>query len=363
MREKLLKEVKRVVVKIGTKLLVDERGRLDPLRVGALASELAWVWHSGREVVLVSSGAIVAGLECLGLKKRPKELPRLQAAAAIGQGQLMHFYHNAFSKHGIQIAQILLTAEDLKERRRHVNIKNTFEALLSQKIIPIVNENDTVSVDEIKFGDNDQLSALVANLMKADLLVILTDKDGFLKDAHVVPLVLEIDPDLEASAHKAKDWKGIGGMQTKLQAARVMMRSGELMMIANGLKKGILGDIFEYQTVGTLFVPQRQRLSGKKRWIAHFVEPQGALILDEGAVSAVCKKGKSLLAPGICEVRGSFRSGDIVSLLDMHEHEVARGVIHYSSNDLERFVSAYLQKGASVLKIKEVIHRDELVIL
>ncbi len=360
MREKFLKSVKRVVVKVGTKLLVDEKGCLNSTSIERIAGELAWLSKLGKEVVLVSSGAIVAGLESLGLKKRPKELPRLQAAAAIGQGQLMHFYHQAFSKHDLRIAQILLTAEDLKERRRHINIKNTFESLLSENVIPIVNENDTVSVDEIKFGDNDQLSALVANLIKSDLLIILTDKDGFLKEGEVVSFVGEIGKDLESHALQAKDWKGIGGMQTKLQAARIVMRSGELMMIANGLKKGVLREIFEYQPVGTLFAPKREKLSGKKRWIAHFVKPQGTLILDDGAVSAICEKEKSLLIPGIREVRGSFSTGDTVNLLNLAGQEIARGVIHCSSDELGKMMN---KSKDHLKKIKEIIHRDELVIL
>lgn len=360
MRHGILNEVKRVVIKVGAKLLVNEHGRLDPERMDHVVNEAAWVHQTGRDVIFVTSGAIVAGLESLGLQKRPKDLPKLQAAAAIGQGQLMHLYQNAFSKCGIRIAQVLLTSEDLKERRRHLNAKNTFEALLTQRIIPVVNENDTVAVDEIKFGDNDQLSALVANLVRADLLVLLTDQDGFLKDGAVVPTIFEIDKELEMYAHKAGDWKGIGGMQSKLEAGRIMMRSGEVMIIANGLKKGTLESIFKDEPVGTLFIPKRGKMSGRKRWIAHFIRPHGILVLDEGAVVAVRDKGKSLLAPGIIEVKGSFRVGDTVRLLDQKDREIARGLINYLDEDLKKFVGKTKEER---LKIPEVIHRNNLVIL
>ena len=360
MRSGVLNKVKRVVVKVGTKLLVNERGRLDPARINQIVEEIAGIHRSGREIILVTSGAIVAGLESLGLQKRPKNLPYLQAAAAIGQGQLMHFYQSAFSRCDVLIAQILLTGEDLKERRRHLNAKNTFEALLDQKVIPIVNENDTVAVDEIKFGDNDQLSALVANLVQADLLIILTDQDGFLKDGQVVPMVFEIDKELEMYVHRSKDWKGVGGMQSKLDAARIVMRSGELMMIANGLKKGTLEKIFHDAPVGTLFIPKGKKMPGRKRWIAHFVKPQGDLVLDEGAVMAIRDKRKSLLAPGIIEIRGSFRVGDTVRLIDRKDQEIARGLVNYPDEDLKKAIGKTKEER---LKILEVIHRDNLVIL
>ena len=365
MHRKHLKDAGRIVVKIGSKSLVDENGRLDLQKIEGLAQELSWAHQSGREVILVSSGAIVAGLESLGLKERPKDLPQLQAAAAIGQGQLMHLYQIAFSKQNIQIAQVLLTAEDLKERRRHLNAKNTFEALLSQKVIPIVNENDTVAVEEIRFGDNDQLSALVANLVKADLLVLLTDQDGFLKDGSVVDIVFKIDKDLESLAHQAKDWKGIGGMQTKLNAAKVMMRSGEFMLIANSSSKGVMQKILNGESVGTLFIPQGTKMPGKKRWIAHFVAPKGVLRVDDGAAAAICERGRSLLAPGIIEIEGVFESGDTVSVCNARDEEIARGIIHYSHEELKTL----LEKKAvgkifdSEQKKEEVIHRDNLVIL
>lgn len=365
MRHELLKQVKRVVVKVGTKLLVNETGRLDVERIAHLADELKWLFESGREILLVTSGAIVAGLEALGLSRRPKDLPKLQAAAAIGQGKLMHLYQEAFTQRGVRIAQVLLTAEDLKERKRHLNAKNTLEALLSERVLPIVNENDTVATEEIKFGDNDQLSALVSNLIQADLLMLLTDQDGFLRGGEVIPNVFKIDEELESLAHHAKDWKGIGGMKSKLEAAKIMMRSGELMMIANGFKKDIFQQIFSGGKdgflnegrceTGTLFIPRNGKMSGRKRWIAHFLKPQGTLVIDDGAVAAICEKGKSLLAPGILRVEGKFSSGQTVRLCDLHQHEVARGLVNYSSEDLKTVVTRR-DEGLA-------IHRDNLVIL
>lgn len=356
-----MKKVKRVVVKVGTKLLVDAEGRLSHGRMNQLVRELDWLLKSGREVVLVSSGAIVTGLEALGMKRRPRALPELQAAAAIGQGLLLHLYQEIFSRYKIRIAQVLLTREDLKERHRHLNAKNTFEALLGEHVLPIVNENDTVAVEEIKFGDNDQLSALVTDLVQAELLVILTDQDGFLKEGSVVPMVFEINEDLQRAAHRANDWKGVGGMQSKLEAARMLMRSGAMMLIANGHQKGIMEMIFQDHRGGSLFVPKGRRLSGKKRWIAHFVKPQGSLILDEGAVAAICKQGKSLLAPGIVEVRGSFKAGETVSILDAQAIEVARGLVAYDADTLREMKKNIL--GGSAASFKEVIHRNNLVIL
>ncbi|MBI1870261.1 MAG: glutamate 5-kinase [Chlamydiae bacterium] len=361
-RKKLLNGAKRIVVKVGTKLLVNAQGHLDQVRMTQLVEELRWLVESGYETILVSSGAIVTGLEALGLSKRPKELPKLQAAAAIGQGLLMHLYQETFSKHGVQIAQVLLTAQDLEERRRHLNAKNTFEALLAKKVVPIVNENDTVAVDEIKFGDNDQLSALVANLVHADLLIILTDQEGFLKNGDVVRTIFEINEEIETWAHRANDWKGIGGMQSKLEAARMMMRSGESMMIANGFTKDILKMIFRGEEVGTFFISKNVKMSGKKRWIAHFVRPKGGLVLDEGAIEAVCQKRRSLLLPGILDIRGIFKKRDAVSLFDEKRYEVGRGEVAYSSEELKGMIEEKGKKNSKKAP-SEVIHRDHLVIL
>lgn len=365
MRRGILKNIRRLVVKVGTKLLVNERGRLDPLRIDHIAAELASACRLGIEVVLVTSGAIVAGLECLGYRSRPKDLPKLQAAAAIGQGQLMHLYQGAFSKHERVIAQILLTWEDLKERRRHVNARNTFGALLAQGVIPIVNENDTVSVEEIKFGDNDELSALVASLIGADLLVLLTDQEGFLRDGEVVHTIFEIDGDIEQWAHRERDWKGTGGMRAKLSAARMMMRSGEFMVIANGYHKGVIENILDDRKTGTLFVPKGLKMSGKKRWIAHFVKPLGILTLDSGAVTAILEQGRSLLMPGVRSAQGSFHRGDTVSLCNEAGKEVARGLVNYTSEEVIEF-SANMkepQTKNAVRQRREVVHRNNLVIL
>ena len=364
MRQGLLSKAKRIVVKVGTKLLVDEKGRLDRTQVDAIAQELNDVKALDKEVILVTSGAIVVGLEALGLQKRPKLLPQLQAAAAIGQSRLMHFYQEAFNKRNLLIAQVLLTAEDLKERKRHINAKNTFESLLSHGVIPIVNENDTVAVDEIKFGDNDQLSALVANLVKADLLILLTDQDGFLKDGSVVHTVFEVDDSVRQAAGLARDWKGTGGMRAKLDAGKIMMRSGEFMVIGNGLVRGILSKILRDEEVGTLFIPKSGRMSGRKRWIAHFSRTQGALTLDEGAVRAVRDRLKSVLLPGIVDLSGHFEEGDTVSILDHLGNEIARGVTNYSEKKLQQWVRMDKTSAWECGMPKtEVVHRDNLVLL
>lgn len=364
MRTGFLSKIKRVVIKVGTKLLVNEKGRLDGSRVEVIAEELKDAKLSNREVVLVTSGAIVVGLESLGLSQRPKELPFLQAAAAIGQSRLMHYYQEAFNRRDQLIAQVLLTAEDLKDRRRHINARNTFESLLSHGVIPIVNENDTVAVDEIKFGDNDQLSALVSNLIKADLLIILTDQDGFLKDGSVLSTVFEIGEHIRQAAGESRDWKGTGGMQSKLNAARIMMRSGECMVIANGRTRGIVKDILQGDEVGTLFVPKREKMSGKKRWIAHFAKANGRLVLDAGAVTAIRDKSRSLLLPGVKEVMGHFSAGDTVGVYDEQGHEVARGIVNYSEKDLHKRLGTDKNPTQKTGSLKtEVIHRDNLVLL
>lgn len=363
MRSEFLKNVNRIVVKVGTKLLVNSSGHLETDRFKHVARELCWLQLMGKRPILVSSGAIVAGLEILGIKGRPEDLPMLQAAAAVGQGQLMHHYQMAFHDEGIKIAQILLTAEDLKERRRHLNAKNTFEALLEQNVIPIVNENDTVAVDEIKFGDNDQLSALVSNLVSADLLTILTDQKGFLKDGQVIHTVFEINKELENHAHAASDWKGVGGMQAKLNAARILMRSGEYMLIADGRQKNLFEMIFKGEEVGTLFVPKGKKLSGKKKWIAHFIHPQGTLILDQGAVAAIRDRAKSLLIPGVQAVKGAFDSGDVVHVCDGEENEIARGIVNYGADELKKILKQARTVESKKQALGEVVHRDNLVIL
>ncbi len=338
LRQQLLAPVRRIVVKVGTGLLTDERNRLAPSRIAALAGQVAALREQKREVLLVSSGAIAAGMAELSLTTRPKQLRELQAAAAIGQGKLMTLYDAAFGKHGLGVAQILLTHDDLKNRDRHLNARNTLETLLARGIVPIINENDTVAVDEIKFGDNDQLGALTATLIDADLLIILSHVEGLLDAGKkVIPVVPEITPDIQALAGGTDRITSVGGMKSKIEAARIVTRSGIPMIIAN-----VLTGIMAGEEVGTIFLPKTGKLESRKRWIAFFQKPAGILVVDDGARAALCDGGKSLLAKGVVRTEGKAAVGDVVSIQDAKGVEFARG----------------LMREGSV-----VVHRDDLVIL
>ncbi|MDP8219415.1 MAG: glutamate 5-kinase, partial [Candidatus Theseobacter exili] len=290
-RRSLMKDVKILVIKVGTRVLATDAGTLDEERISALVREIAQICNNGIKVVLVSSGAITAGIGIIGLKNKPKTLPDKQAAAAVGQSRLMEVYNRVFDESGMISAQILLTAEDLNERRRHLNARNTLVTLLSHGIVPVVNENDTVSVDEIRFGENDRLSALVAQLIQADLLLILSDVDGLMSadpthggESMLISCVESVDDSIrsmagDASAHGV----GTGGMRTKLEAAQIVTRAGETMVVANGRKDGVITAVLSGKDEGTLFLPKTGRLSGKKRWLAFFARPNGMISIDKGA--------------------------------------------------------------------------------
>jgi len=338
LRHELLAGARRVVVKVGTGLLTDDAHRLSPQRVAALVAQLAALREPKRQVLLVSSGAIAAGMAELGLTARPKQLHELQAAAAIGQGKLMALYDAAFGKHGLSVAQILLTHDDLENRDRHLNARNTLETLLARGIVPIINENDTVAVDEIKFGDNDQLGALTATLIDAELLIILSHVEGLLDAGKkVIPVVPEITHDIQALAGGTDRVTSVGGMKSKIEAARIVTRSGIPMIIAN-----VLTGIMAGEEVGTIFLPKAGKLESRKRWIAFFQKPVGILVVDDGARAALCDGGKSLLAKGVVRTEGKAAVGDVVSIQDAKGVEFARGL---------------MREGGVV------VHRDDLVIL
>jgi len=358
MRSKLIKDITRIVVKFGTGVLTDSRKQPDLTQMEQLAAQIAEQRRAGKELVLVSSGAVGAGMGVLGHSRRPTDLDELQACAAVGQSRLMAIYEKLFAAFGLAVAQILLTHEDLQHHERHLNARNTLLTLLRHGVIPIINENDVVSFTELKFGDNDKLSALVASLLPADLLVILTTVDGVVEDfgqvgARTIPTVERIDSGLEKMAGGTTSSTAVGGMVSKLEAARIAMRSGIPLVIASGRKKRSLERVVSGQEEGTLFVPHPTRLRGRKRWIAFFHHPQGTLFVDAGAKKAIRENGKSLLPPGISRSEGEFAAGEVVRICDRDGTEFARGIAAFGAEEVRE----------RKLKRVEVVHRDNLVIL
>lgn len=360
-----LRKARRVVVKVGTSSLTRDDGRLEPKHVEGLVEELCALLESGREIVCVTSGAIAAGLGPLGLEKRPKDMPTLQAAAAVGQSHLMDAYATAFESRGRACGQVLVTRSDFLHRQQYVNAQNTFQRLLALGAVPVVNENDTVSTDEIKFGENDLLAALVANLVKADVLVMLSDVDG-LHDGRDGPVIGEVDditPAIEALAGGSASSLGSGGMRSKLDAARIASASGVPVVIA-GFGPGALKRVLDGEAVGTLFHAHPSRLTSRKAWIGYATTPRGRVVVDDGARAAVVERNRSLLAAGVKSVEGSFQPGDAVEIVDENGRAIARGLVGFSSDELQRIVgmdSAGVSK--EVGDAREVVHRDELVVL
>ncbi len=373
-RKAILAKARRVVIKIGSAVLTSSDQGLDHTRIERLVSDISSIMGQGREVILVSSGAIAAGLAKLGLKKT-KNMPLSvkQAAASVGQSGLMWTYEKVFASHGRKVAQVLLTREDLSNRTRFLNARNTIQTLLDYGVVPIINENDTVSVDEIKFGDNDNLSGMVAHLSDAGLLVILSDIDGFYTadprldpSAELIPLVEKVTTELERGAGDAQTPVGTGGMRSKIMTAKKVGAIGIPMAIVNGKKNGTLLALFEGREIGTLFLPRPDRQDSRKHWIAYTVCSSGRVVVDNGAREALTQKGKSLLPGGVVKVDGNFKIGDCVSCSDIEGNVFARGLAKYSSSDLDRIKGLKTSQIASVLGHKdydEVIHRDDLVIL
>ncbi|MBI4511463.1 MAG: glutamate 5-kinase [Deltaproteobacteria bacterium] len=369
MRSQYLSKARRVVVKIGSRLL-----RESPVgRPAAIADEIAALRKErGLEATVVSSGAIALGMRVMGLAKRPDELPRLQATAAVGQGQLMQNWERAFGAHGIPVGQVLLTHDDVAERERFLSARHALRALHEFGAVPIINENDTVAVEEIKFGDNDRLAALACNLVSADALILLTDVDG-LHDADPraggkrIPLVVDIDREaFPVAGGAAQGGVGTGGMASKVQAAKIAARSGVPTVVAPGGKPGVVREILEGGDLGTLFVPTSAKLASRKHWIAFAQRPSGAVIVDEGARKALAEHGKSLLPSGIIEVRGSFSMGEAISVVGGDGVEFARGLARYGSDEIDRIRGKRSTDIEQVLGYKyldEVIHRDDLVLL
>jgi glutamate 5-kinase len=357
-RRDLLADVSRIVVKLGTGVLTDERKQPDLAQMEQLVAQVAQQRQAGKEVLLVTSGAVGAGMGALGYEKRPAELAELQACAAVGQSRLMGTYGSLFSRFGLHVAQVLLTHEDLEDHDRHLNARNTLVTLLERGVVPIINENDAVSFTELKFGDNDKLSALVACLLPADLLVILTTVDGVIENygqpgARTIPTIERLDPSLEREAGGTLSATAVGGMISKIQAAKIVVRAGIPLVIAMGRKHDVLARVVSAEPEGTIFVPRPNKLKGRKRWIAFFHHPKGMLVVDEGAKRALREQGKSLLPPGVVRCEGEFAAGEVVRLCDPDGTEFARGISGFA---------AHIIRAGQVART-ELIHRDNLVIL
>ena len=372
-RKKILGKARRIVVKVGSSILASVDKGLHYEVFSRLTKEISDLKRQGCEIVLVSSGAIAAGMEKLGYKIRPQDITQKQATAAVGQTRLMNIYEDYFSRYQQMVAQVLLTHDDLSHRRRFLNARNTLLTLLGLGIIPIINENDTVAVDEIKFGDNDNLSALITNLIGADLLIILTDIDGLCdSDPRVNPnakcifLVEDIDRDTNGIVGQTKNEMSVGGMISKIEAARKASRFGIPTVVARGTKDGILHQILKGKETGTLILPKGAALSSRKHWIAFNPRPKGDLIVDEGAKKAVVQRGKSLLPSGVVRIKGSFDRGDLVTCVGPRGKEFARGLVNYSASELEKIKglrSVQIETALGYKYSDEVIHRDDLVVL
>jgi glutamate 5-kinase len=391
-RQEIIASAHTLVVKIGTGVLTRPNASLDVERIYSLVEEVHKILETGRKVVIVSSGAIGAGIGQLKLAKRPTDLPHLQAAASVGQSYLMRAYDEALRRHGYHAAQILLTAADFEDRARYLNVRNTIVTLFDYKSIPIINENDTVSVDEIRFGDNDRLAAMVTNLLRAPLLVILSVVDGLytadpgktrrarkgmpdggkllppLATHHaptLISTVESVDDRIFDLAGASKSELGTGGMSTKLQAAQMCTRAGESVWIVGGKRHGALSDVMAGRTIGTLFLPQGGALTSRKRWIGLTVRPRGRYVVDAGARRAIERGGKSLLPIGVVEVVGNFEPGDVVTVSDLAGVEFARGLTNYSADDarsIKGLRTNQIRSTLGTLPYDEVVHRDNLVV-
>jgi glutamate 5-kinase len=362
------------VVKVGTRVLTQADGLLNQDRIATLCEELHQVMESGRRVVLVSSGAVGAGMGQLGLKKRPTDLSHLQAVAAIGQTNLVEAYDRELRRHGRHAAQILLVADDLDHRTRYLNIRNTILTLLEYNAVPIINENDTVSVDELKttFGDNDRLAAMVTNLIRAPLLVLLSDVQGLYNGdpvhatSQIIPTVARLDDSIWSYVRDEATGLSKGGMASKLEAARIATTAGENVIIASGREPGTLKKIMAGETVGTLFTAQGQSVRSWKRWIGFTAQPRGKLTLDDGARRAVESQGRSLLAIGVLDSGGDFKKGDVVALCDQSGVEFARGLTNYTAAEIGKIKGQKTENIRAILgssAYDEVIHRDNMAVI
>ena len=372
-RKTIVDPVKRVVIKIGSGALTTKEG-LNLDLINALSKDISRLMEkNGLEIILVSSGAIASGIKKMGYSQRPQSISQQQAAAAVGQSTLMLAYEEAFKTYDKKVAQILVTRDDLTNRKRYLNTRNTLFTLLHWKVIPIINENDTVVVDEIKFGDNDNLSAMIANLAAANLVINLTNIDGFFdddprvnKDAHRISVVEKVTSKIEKTASSIPGSLGKGGMESKIKAARHVAMCGIPTIIANGTKKNIIRDIFEGREEGTLFLPQSIPMKSRKHWIAFAKSPKGKIMVDRGAENALIRKGKSLLPSGVIAVYGRFIMGNSVIVMNQQKRSLAVGLVNYQSADVEKIMGLKTSEIEEILGYKhydEVIHKDNLVLI
>ena len=373
LRQEIATAAHTIVVKVGTRVLTGAGGTLNQQRVAALAEELHNMVTRGKKVALVTSGAVGSGMGQLGLSKRPTTLAELQAVAAVGQSHLIEAYDRGLRAHGRHAAQLLLTAEDLDDRTRYLNVRNTIRSLFEFGAVPVINENDTVSVDELRttFGDNDRLAAMVTNLIQAPLLVLLSDVDGLFDGdprepgSQLIPTVMRLDDRIQGLVRDRLTGLSKGGMASKLAAARIATSAGENVIIANGREPGNLSKIIDGECVGTLFLAQGQAIPAFKRWIGFTVQPRGRLVLDAGARRAVERQGRSLLAIGVVEVQGKFKKGEVVAFQDATGAEFARGLVNYNSDDLAKIKGLKTEQIAAALGFcpyVEVVHRDNMAL-
>ncbi len=358
------------MVKVGTNCICDSKGRPDRRAISRLVGDITAVMNRGIEVTLVASGSIGAGLGELDMSQRPKTVPGLQAVAAVGQGQLMRIFHDAFARRKVKVAQVLLTRDAFEDRTRYLNIRNTLSSLREFSALPIINENDTVAVDEIRFGENDILAAMVANMISADVLVLLTSVDGVLdENGDVVDCVKNIDNKTRGLVRTERTSLGTGGMKTKLDAAAMVTTAGEPVVIANARTPKILQKILDGKPLGTVFIPAARKLSSKQRWIGQAAKPVGKIVVDDGAAKALRKGGKSLLPSGIVGVipaKKQFAQGDMVTITDSRGREIARGLTNYSSEHLEAIKGLRSNQIANALggdekPYDEAVHRNNMV--
>ena len=365
-RKRLIAGAKTIVVKIGTNVLTDDRGQLDRRLIRGLAGQISRLHARGLRITVVSSGSIGAGMGVMKLKQRPTSLPMLQATASVGQPVLTQMFDEGFRRQKLHAAQMLLTRRDFEDRISYLNIRNTIAALHDLSAIPIINENDPVAVDEIRYGDNDIIACLTANLIRADLLVILTVVDGLMgPDGEVIDVVDRVDARVTSLANSTKSSLGSGGMTSKLQAIRRVTEAGDHAVIANGRSRAVLTRLLDGEKVGTLFMTAPSKLSSRKRWIGWSVRPRGTIVVDDGAAAALQRGGKSLLAIGVTAVRGHFERGDVARVCDVAGAEFARGLTNYASSEIGRIKGLRSNQFASALGEKpydEVIHRDNLTI-
>ncbi len=367
-RKELLSRVSSAVIKIGTNVLTGDDGRVDRALVGRLAGDIAALLRRGLKITVVSSGAIGAGIDALAMDRRPDDLPRLQACAAIGQARLIQIFDEALDRHGYHAAQILITRDDFEYRTRYLNIRNCVAALQQMDAVPVLNENDTVSVDEIRYGDNDIIAALATHNLQADLLVLLTVVEGLYRDkvrGDMIDVVEKVDSKLTRLVDGTRSRGGTGGMASKLEAIAMVNQSGEAAVMACGRRKGVLRDLFDGKKVGTLFLPTQAKMTSRKRWLAFSARSRGKLSVDDGAARAVVEGGKSLLASGITSASGSFEVGDLITVVDGRGKELARGLTNYSAIAVRKICGRKSSEFRKILGEKpydEVVHRNNLVL-